>query len=75
MITFVPSEVDLLVNTPHGEGYVFYIDSKSNGNDIFTVILKRDGRILHYDILQLRASINHTKEINLENQKPKFPND
>lgn len=74
-VAFPPSEARLIVNTPHGEGYVYCIETSGMTNTVWTVILRKDGRILHYDSLQLRATINHTLEINLKNEKPKFPAD
>src|ERR1700741_5305969 len=75
MITFLPQDNRLWVNTPHGAGLVFCVESVAHDNMIWTVILQKDGRILHYTSLQLRASIQHTAEINLEDVKAPFPSD
>lgn len=72
-MTIIPPENKLWVNTPLGYGLVFGVETFGQSNAMWTVILQKDGRILHYDSLQLRAGTNHTDEINLENHQPPFP--
>ena len=71
----VPVENKLWVNTPHGRGLVFGVETFGQDNAMWTVIIQKDGRILHYNSLQIRASINHTDEINLKDEQPKFPSE
>lgn len=75
MINFIPKEHQLWVNTPHGVGLAIAAESFAHDNYLWTVILAEDGRILHYNSLQLRASIHHTMEINLKDVQPTFPTD
>lgn len=49
------------VLTPLGAGYILYV--KTSGmweNDIFTVALESDGRLLHFQTSQLRIGRNAT---------------
>jgi len=58
----------LWVNTPHGTGQaLFIIDYGPHHNSIWIVANKKDGKIKHYDSNQISVEINHTLEINLEN--------
>lgn len=67
---------ELWVNTPLGTGYVLYATHISpHHNDIFTVALQVSGKIKHFDSGQLTVQINHTLELNLQNNKPEFPSD
>ena len=52
------------VLTPLGAGYILYV--KTSGmweNDIFTVALEADGRLLHFQTSQLRIGRNATFDI------------
>ena len=73
MITFAPKDFQLWVNTPHGVGMVLCVESVAHDNYTWTVALSEDGRILHYNSSQIRATIQHTAEINLKDAKPEFP--
>lgn len=73
MVTFVPSDIRLWVNTPKGEGIVLCVENSAFDNMQFTVILQENGSILHFTSQQIKACINHTAEINLKNDIPKFP--
>jgi len=64
-MTIIPFAERLLVNTPHGYGFTYAVAFVGSENATWTVVLKKDGRILHYSSLQLRAAQNHTLEINL----------
>lgn len=72
MLVVIPKEQALWVNTPHGKGIIFSMESFAHDNYIWTVILD-DGRIRHYNTLQLTACRDHTSEINLQDTKPVFP--
>jgi hypothetical protein len=49
------------VTTPMGDGYIFYVRDGGNWeNDIFAVILKDGGRILHFTSEQIRIYSNST---------------
>jgi hypothetical protein len=75
MLVVIPNKERFYVNTPHGVGLVIAIESSRDENYIWTVIIQKDGKILHYQSTQLRATINHTEEINLNNEQPLFPSD
>jgi len=71
MITFLPKETKLWVNTPHGRGIVIAAESFGHDNYMWTVILEEDGRIRHYDSTDVNACPDHTDEINVKNIGPK----
>ena len=74
-LVIIPHEDRIFFNTPHGVGLAYAVDSRDDQNAIWTVILQKDGRILHYQSLQLRATRNMTTEINIDNVQPPFPSD
>jgi hypothetical protein len=52
------------VVTPMGEGYLFYVQTGGNwGNDIFAVILRKGGKVLHFTSDQIRFYQNGTWDI------------
>ncbi len=56
------------VVTPEGDGYVLYI--KENGmheNDVWTVVLKDSGRVLHFLTNQIKIYNNKTYDIKRQN--------
>lgn len=56
------------VVTPEGDGYVLYI--KENGmheNDVWTVVLKDSGRVLHFLTNQIKIYNNNTYDIKRKN--------
>jgi len=67
MITFVPREIKLWVNTEHGVGLVLYVETFAQDNDIWTIANQKDGKIRHYNTQQITLSKNNTDEINLDN--------
>lgn len=71
MLVIVPKEQNLWVNTPHGLGMVFAIESFNFDNSIWTVFIAENGRIRHYNSSQLTVDRDYTSEINLKNNKPK----
>lgn len=53
------------VTTPSGDGYVWYVsDSGMHENDVYTVILKQGGRVIHCTSKQIRVNCNSTFDIN-----------
>lgn len=67
MITFVPQEIKLWVNTEHGVGLVLYVENFAQDNDIWTIANQADGRIRHYNTSQVTLCKNNTDEININN--------
>lgn len=56
------------VVTPEGDGYVIYI--KENGmheNDVWTVVLKDSGRVLHFLTNHIKIYNNNTYDIKRQN--------
>lgn len=52
------------VVTPLGDGYVWYVTSSGmHENDVFTVILKQGGRVVHFTSKQIRINSNNTFDI------------
>ncbi|MFN5249903.1 MAG: hypothetical protein ACK5DE_02560 [Bacteroidota bacterium] len=52
------------VVTPMGDGYAWYVrDSGMHENDLYTVVLKKGGRIIHCTSKQIRISANSTFDI------------
>lgn len=68
---FLPKEIKLWCNTPHGRGLVLCAESFSFDNTIWTVILEKDGRIRHYDSTDLNVCPDFTDGINVKDVKPK----
>jgi hypothetical protein len=57
------------VVTPMGDGYVLYI--KDNGiheNDVWTVVLKNGGTIMHFLTNQIKVHSNATYNIEKQNK-------
>lgn len=69
-LTFLPSELKLWVNTPHGRGRAICVESFAHDNSIWTVILGLDGRIRHYSSTDLNACQDLTDGINVCDVKP-----
>jgi hypothetical protein len=52
------------VVTPMGAGYAIYVrDSGTFENDVWAVVLEKEGKILHYRVDQLRMFKNSTFDI------------
>jgi hypothetical protein len=52
------------VITPLGDGYVWYVrESGMHENDVFTIILKQGGRVVHFTSQQIRIHSNSTFDI------------
>lgn len=64
MLVFVPAEIKLWVNTPHGQSLVLYVESFGQDNDVWTCINEKDGRIRHYTTQQVTVVRNDTDNIN-----------
>lgn len=57
----------LPVVTPLGEGYAIYVrDGGTWENDIFAVVMRKDGQILHFTSTQIRVWKNGTFGIALD---------
>jgi hypothetical protein len=53
------------VETPHGLGIVLYITVYGvHGNDMWCVANKKDGRLRHYDTVQLKLAYNGVLGLN-----------
>ena len=62
--TFEPRD-PLEVETPHGAGFVLYITVYGvHGNDMWCVANREDGRIRHYESIQLRLAFNGAMGVN-----------
>ncbi len=62
--TFEPRD-PLEVETPHGLGIVLYITVYGvHGNDMWCVANKGDGRLRHYDTVQLKLAYNGVLGLN-----------
>lgn len=70
MITFLPKEMKLWVNTPHGRGLVIAAESFQHDNYMWTVIDEKDGKIRHYASIDVNVCPDFTDEINTKNIKP-----
>ena len=70
MTTFLPKEIKLWVNTPHGRGLVLCCESFAMDNAIWTVILEEHGRIRHYNSCDINACQDLTDGINITDSKP-----
>jgi hypothetical protein len=62
------------VMTPLGEGFLFYVQTGGNwSNDIFAVILKSGGKIMHFTSDQIRVWSNGTwgitKDVDFDSEK------
>lgn len=54
----------ILVTTPMGDGFVLYIkDNGMHENDVWTVVLKDGGKVMHFLTHQIRVYCNNTYEI------------
>lgn len=52
------------VVTPMGDGYVLYIkDNGMHENDVWTVVLKDGGRVMHFQTNQVKVHSNNTYSI------------
>jgi hypothetical protein len=52
------------VVTPMGSGYAIYVrDSGTFENDVWAVVLEKEGKILHFRVDQLRMFKNSTFDI------------
>jgi hypothetical protein len=52
------------VTTKSGAGYLWYVsDSGLHENDVYTVILKKGGRVIHCSSEQIRVNCNSTFDI------------
>jgi len=69
-ISFLPSELKLWVNTPHGRGRVLCVEPFAHDNYIFTIILEAEGRIRHYNSCDLNACQDMTDGVNVRDVKP-----
>jgi hypothetical protein len=55
------------VSTPMGDGFVLYIkDNGMHENDVWTVVLKDSGKVIHLLTNQIRIYFNNTYEIKKE---------
>jgi hypothetical protein len=62
MITELRNPIPVV--TPLGEGYVIYIkDNGMHENDVWTVVLKDGGRIMHFLTNQIQIHCNKTYSI------------
>lgn len=85
MITFIPSDMTIWVNTPHtkevsnrtnkehGAAKVLYIDTRRGDNDTWCVAHQNSGMIKHYDTLHLTYTQSFRDEFNLTDNQPVFP--
>jgi hypothetical protein len=85
MITFVPADITIWVNTPHSEevskitgekhgvAKVLYIQQIRGDNDTWCCAHQYSGMIKHYDTLHLNLAMSFRDEINLKNNQPIFP--
>lgn len=69
MTTYLPKEIKLWVNTPHGRGLVLSSESFAFDNTIWTVILESDGRIRHYNSCDLNVCPDFTDGVNVNDVK------
>jgi hypothetical protein len=61
-LSFPPTPIPVI--TPHGEGYVIYIEPGGMfENDCWTVTICETGEIKHYNTSQLKIHKNGTYEI------------
>lgn len=75
MITIIPHTERFYCNTPHGVGLVIAVEGSRDQNYVWTIVLQKNGKILHYQSTQITMCINHTEEINIQNILPEFPSD
>ena len=68
---FLPKNLKLWVNSPHGRGLVLCAESFAFDNTMMIVINETDGKMRHYDITDLRVCQDFTDEINVKDVKPK----
>lgn len=70
MITFLPKEMKLWVNTPHGRGLAIAAESFQHDNYMWTVISEKDGKIRHYASKDVNVCADFTDGINIKDKSP-----